>query len=243
MYFSATGNCEYVAKQIAEYTQDNAVSVTDVKGEVKLEDGESLGIITPTYFWGLPSYMEDFFGGIKISGAENSYIYCIATYGTTTGKTDYFLNRLLKKQGFKLSASFGIKTVDNWTVLFEVTDKKEISKTLEGEALQLVGIIEQIKKKESVFISKDKKSVFMCTMARKFYNSARKTSHLHVQENCIGCGLCKNGCPIGAINIIDGKPRWVKDKCVMCFKCLHRCPEFAIHYDDKTQGKGQYIHP
>ncbi len=244
LYFSATGNCAFVAKKIAVETGDIARSMTEIADKrITLKDGERLGIITPTYFWGLPSYVEDFLKDVTIENAQNSYVYYIATYGTTTGRADYYVKKLLKKKNVALSASYSIKTVDNWTVLFSVKDKERILETLQGELEQTKDIIRYIKEGKKVFIAKDKKPLWLCMGARGFYKKARKTKHLHVTNDCIHCGVCAKECPVQAIKIQDGKPVWVKAECVMCFKCLHRCPAFAIQYDGKTKDNGQYTHP
>ncbi len=241
LYFSATGNCQYVANKIAEKTEDRAISMTEVKEKIVLADGEMLGIVFPTYFWGLPSCVEDFIKQVQIENGENSHLYCVVTYGTTSGQADHFLDKLFKKKGLRLCASYNIKTVDNWTVLFSVNDKEEIVRTLAAEEEQLKEVLCSLKKRERVFITKDKKPLLACKGARSFYNRARKTGHLHVEESCISCGLCAKGCPVSAIEMQGGKPVWVKDKCAMCFGCLHRCPTFAIQYDDKTKKNGQYV--
>lgn len=73
--------------------------------------------------------------------------------------------------------------------------------------------------------------------------SARRTAHFHVEDSCIGCGLCAKKCPVQAIEMQAGKPVWVKDKCVMCLGCLHRCPKFAIQYGRNAKKHGQYTNP
>ena len=243
LYFSATGNCEFVAKQIASAIGDKAVYLKDTNGQVALKPNEALGMVVPTYFWGLPKIVEDFLQNVNIKCDGDPYIFCVATYGTTTGQIDYFANKILHKKGLKLNASFSIKTVDNYTVMFSVNDKNQISQMLKEEARQILEVIEVIKQRQKVFINKDKKSLFMCRGARFFYEKARKTKHFNVDQKCISCGLCAKNCPEGAIKMIEGKPHWIKQKCTLCFKCLHRCPKFAINYDNKTQGNGQYIHP
>ena len=55
--------------------------------------------------------------------------------------------------------------------------------------------------------------------------------------------MCANKCPVGAIEIRDGKPVWKIEKCTMCLGCLHRCPKAAISYDNKTNEHGQYTNP
>ena len=65
----------------------------------------------------------------------------------------------------------------------------------------------------------------------------------HVNESCVGCGLCAKNCPVSAIELRAGRPVWTKKQCVMCLSCLHRCPKFAIQYGGKTAKHGQYVHP
>ena len=49
------------------------------------------------------------------------------------------------------------------------------------------------------------------------------------EEKCTGCGLCIPACPEGAIQIIDGKARLIRDLyCDGLGACLGECPEDAI---------------
>ena len=57
-------------------------------------------------------------------------------------------------------------------------------------------------------------------IAKWFYNmeydTMRKTSHFHVENTCVGCGLCAQKCPISAIDITNKQPVWNQEQCVMC---------------------------
>ncbi len=49
------------------------------------------------------------------------------------------------------------------------------------------------------------------------------------EEKCIGCGLCIPNCAEGALQIIDGKARLVKDEyCDGLGACLGHCPQGAL---------------
>ena len=86
IYFSATGNSKYVASKVAEATNDYINSITDIIGNISLQQGERLGIVIPTYFYWVPSIVKTFLENVEIDCSENTYIYCIATCGGTIGR-------------------------------------------------------------------------------------------------------------------------------------------------------------
>ncbi|TFG55328.1 MAG: 4Fe-4S dicluster domain-containing protein [Methanomassiliicoccus sp.] len=53
-------------------------------------------------------------------------------------------------------------------------------------------------------------------------------------EKCTGCGLCSEGCYVGAIDIVEGEAVIDQNLCKGCARCAHTCPERAItlHMED-----------
>ncbi|OGQ02240.1 MAG: 6-hydroxynicotinate reductase [Deltaproteobacteria bacterium RBG_19FT_COMBO_46_12] len=47
-------------------------------------------------------------------------------------------------------------------------------------------------------------------------------------ETCIGCGLCMEVCPLGAISMASEKKASISDICVDCNACTQVCPKEAI---------------
>ena len=91
---------------------------------------------------------------------------------------------------------------------------------------------------------KDKSKGQRKALAQPLYDGKERcTANLHVEDSCIGCGLCGKKCPVQAIEMRNKRPVWVKEKCAMCLGCLHRCPKFAIQYGRKTKTHGQYTNP
>ncbi len=54
------------------------------------------------------------------------------------------------------------------------------------------------------------------------------------EERCDGCGACTNGCPEGALQLIDGKARLVGDLlCDGLGACIATCPRGAINIEER----------
>ena len=58
----------------------------------------------------------------------------------------------------------------------------------------------------------------------------RKIIHIDT-EKCNGCGACARACHEGAIGMVDGKAKLMReDYCDGLCDCLPACPMDAIHF-------------
>ena len=94
LYFSATGNCKYVAARLAEADAQEVLSITDCMREKRFTfEDETIGVISPTYDWGLPSIVKEF---LEQASFRTKYLYFAATYGTTPGAAGAMANEAVK---------------------------------------------------------------------------------------------------------------------------------------------------
>ena len=247
--FSATGNSRHVAQRVAEafdaqvYEIDKCLQQGNLEFQVTGEDA-SIGFVFPVYFWGLPTIVRDFIEQVLFYGEKPAYVYDIVTFGTSLGEVHLQLRQLLKKKRITLNGSFGVRMVDVWTPMFDVSNQERcLKRTLQAET-EIKDVIAQIIERKKGRRHWSSLPHFISMFETWLYPSARRTNHFHViNDRCTGCGLCEKQCPVAAIQLNEQhNPEWRKKECVACLRCLHHCPHFAIQYGNKTIKHGQYLY-
>ena len=240
LYFSATGNCKYVALRLAEAAQKTLSIVDCIRDNRCAFAGETIGIVSPSYFWGLPSIVREF---LEKASFETDYLYFIATYGTTPGAAGAMACKAIR--GREIDAYYSVRMADTWTPTFDLSTPEKVARFTKTTEAEIDRAIECVRERRANRHMSPRLPLFLAErITQPLYDGrARCTANLRVEESCIGCGLCAKKCPVQAIEMRNKRPAWVKEKCVMCLGCLHRCPKFAIQYGEKTKNHGQYTNP
>lgn len=247
-YFSATGNNEHIARTLALATEDTlyhmATCLRDKHFSFEVAAHESIGIIAPTYFMGLPLLVIEFLEALDLRIQDKQpYLYHVATYGNFSGKSHGMLKDLMAAKGFELHACFGVRTVDTWTPLFDLSNSEKNHRAEARADAQTQAIVRRVQVQAKGNFDKRCGPPIVSPFMRTQWLRNRSTSAFSIDDTCIGCGICMQNCPVNAITLENEKPVWTVPQCEECLSCLHHCPVFAIQRGPHTRKHGQYVHP
>ena len=240
-YFSGTGNTFWSAKKIAEKLGGECelinIGVEAQKDKIILK-GDAVILLFPAYAYGPPLIVSYF---LKKAEIETPYFAAFVTFGTSPGGALAKISRILKRK--KITAAyFGrIPAVENYIAIFGPPRAKTTKKRLllqnnaTDEAARC--ILERRTNRINTFRPF---SAFIFTLfslgVKIFYK------WYHVSADCNGCGICEKICPVSAITITKGRPKF-SNKCEHCQGCLNWCPQKAIHFARVKSGTPRYHHP
>ncbi|MDD6189062.1 MAG: EFR1 family ferrodoxin [Clostridiales bacterium] len=245
-YFSATGNSQSVAEQIASALDSRIISIglamRDGHFEFDVSGDEYVGFVVPTFAYTLPGVVAMFLDKLELKGYDAQYTFGVFTCGEGTGDEGSALGLALKNKGLGYNGSFDVVMPDNFILWSNIPSDDVLASKLSSARKTVDGIIEKLKAKENGKLTG--KAPRMPFMPTERISTSAGTSKLHVTEKCMGCGKCANVCPMSCIRIehTHASPVWEGD-CTMCLACLHHCPNAAIEYEDQTLRKKRYLNP
>lgn len=249
-YFSGTGNSLYAAKNIAQHTNEELVSIAAAENtgntcnEYTLKDNEIIGFVHPIYSWGPPRIVLEFIKKLKLNNYQGNYAFSIATCGGNIGNTMKVMIDALSKKDIKLDSGFSITMPNNFIILGDVDSKEAATQKLTA-ADETLNYINQVIERRETGEFRVENGLFPWLLTGiinpMFNKKAIDPTKFHANDNCTGCGTCEKVCNRNNITV-DGKPEW-GERCTLCLACIHYCPVKAIQYGKATENKGRYINP
>ncbi len=244
LYFSATGNTEFIAKEIANRTNDECLNILDrVKNKdySPIESEKPFVICAPVYVCEIPRFMAKYLKKQKFTGSRD--VYFILTSGGYCGPSGKLLKKIFKAKKMICHGHAEFKMPRNYVVsdAYSMLNKDEIEERIIAAHHELDNVCSDILAGNKLTA----RHVFLFeTLITLPFNPIwckyKLTSKdFHVEDSCVGCGKCEKLCPLNNISIVDKKPVW-SDKCTHCMACIGNCPVNAIQYGEITKNKEPY---
>jgi len=244
LYYSATGNTEYIAQEIAKELGDECLNLLD---KVKANDLSPIHsetpfvICAPVIVCEMPRFLYKFLKALPLSG--NKKIYFIFTSGGYSGAAGVLAGSLVKKKKLHYLGHADFIMPRNYVAsdAFAMLAPAEAEKRILAARKNIAPVAADIRNEKPLAA---RRAAFWETVVTVPFNPVwckfvLRAKAFHVEDSCVGCGKCVKLCPLNNITLQEKKPVW-SNTCTHCMACIGNCPVEAIEYGNITQKKEKY---
>ena len=244
LYFSATGNTEFIAKEIARRLKDDCINLLN---RVKENDHSVLHsetpfiICAPVYVCEMPRFLAKYLKEQTFSGSKD--VYFIFTSGGYCGISGILAKRMFRKKKMNYLGHAEFRMPRNYVAsdAYPMLEAKQVKERILDSYRKIDTVVSDIRagrklKARHVFLFE---TIITVPFNPVWSKLKYQTRDFHSTDKCIGCGKCVKVCPLNNISLKDGRPIWGND-CTHCMACIGNCPTEAIEYGNITQTKEKY---
>ena len=236
LYFTGTGNCLYVARQLAG-KEGKILSIPQLMSKKQFEiEADEIGLVYPIYGH-MPPYMVREF--IKKAQLKAEYKFAVLTYGMRKCNAVEIWDGISRKAGNVFDYIGTIVMVDNWLPNFDMNEQMKIDKHIPENLAKITSdlsnrrrwhepVTQEEREQHEGFMSLsglDPEVGFLMKADRSF----------RVTDDCIHCGICTYVCPRGNYQL-TGQGVKMQGDCEFCFACIQNCPQRAIQFKKNEDG-------
>ena len=236
LYFTGTGNCLYVARQLAG-KEGEILSIPQLMRKKQFEiEADEIGLVYPIYGH-MPPYMVREF--IKKAQLKAEYKFAVLTYGMRKCNAVEIWDGISRKAGNAFDYIGTIVMVDNWLPNFDMNDQMKMDKHIPENLAKITSdlsnrrrwhepVTQEEREQHEGFMSLsglDPEVGFLMKADRSF----------RVTDDCIHCGICTYVCPRGNYEL-TGQGVKMQGDCEFCFACIQNCPQRAIQFKKNEDG-------
>jgi len=264
LFFSGTGNTEYVARYLARHLADASI---DPMMEIELrsiewqaaeavDDFDLLALGFPVYAGDAPGLVQEYLERLPPGEGRGAFVFC--TKGLVAGgAVRRNLGRLAARGYLPLGGGSvlmpgtdGLSMVGKDSAMARKAREKDYDHLpdadLVAEALALA-LREWAPTPAWQGLDRSGSSSGATWADRVWawlYGATERyaRSRLHADERCVACGLCARLFPAQVIELRGDRPRF-GEGCALCLRCLHACPQEAIQIGRLTKGKFRWKGP
>ena len=229
-YFTGTGNCLYVARQLADENTE-LLSIPQMMNQGRTDfEADEIGLVYPIYGHMPPFMVRQF---LKKARLKADYTFAVLTFGARKCNAVEILDGITRKAGWRFSYLSTLMMVDNWLPNFDMNEQVKMDKHIPEN---LAVIKDDINKQKHWMqpVSEEEREQHAGFMAYTgidpevgFLKKSEK--YFVITDRCIGCGVCTDVCPRGNYSLTGNGVKTSGD-CEFCFACIQNCPQKAIKF-------------
>lgn len=260
LYFSGTGNTEFVAQYIKEHLDSNEDEIDLFPLErFKKENILKYDILVfgfPVYACDLPLFIQEYLKDLSATKTKTAFLFC--TKGFASGAAIKNTIENFNNIGYAVMGHADINMPGSDGLAFLKKDSSAVQKMINKdfskieEADKLINRIKQVisslveHKETTQFCEHTKSNAFKSflswTLKKAFqaFETGLKKK-FWANENCVKCLKCQKICP--SKNITVSEKVNFGNNCYLCMRCVHQCPTEAIQVGKKTVGKFRWKGP
>lgn len=236
LYFTGTGNCLYVARQLAGKDGEILSIPQLVKNKQYSIEADEIGIVYPIYGHMPPSMVWQY---IKKAKLKAQYKFAVLTYGNRKCSAVEIWDDISRKAGNAFDYIGTLIMVDNWLPNFDMNEQIKIDKHIPENLAKITKELAARRRwHEPVTpLEREQHQEFLkrsgIDPTKGFL--LRSEKYFTVTDACIECGICTYVCPHGNYDLASGGAKMEGD-CEFCFACIQNCPQKAIQFAEQPEG-------
>ncbi len=230
LYFTATGNSLYVARQLADKSTE-LLSIPQMVKHGRYEfEADEIGVVFPIYGQMPPNMVRNFIKKAKLNAA---YKFAVLTYGNMQFAAVEIWDEVSRKAGNTFDYITSILMVDNWLPNFDMNEQIKIDKHI-PESLKRVGADLATRRRWVEPTTERGRQIFSQFIKDRGLDPEvgylmRSEDYFIVTDACVGCAVCTEVCPRGNYKLTSTGVKTAGD-CDFCFACIQNCPQKAIKF-------------
>jgi ferredoxin len=261
LYFSGTGNTDYVARYLARKLDGAPLDVElrsiEQQAPETVSGYDFLALGFPVYKCDAPDLVQRYAARLPPGKGRGAYVFC--TKGAVAGNAVRRNLRRLASRGYEPlgGTSVGMPGSDGLAFVGKGSWMAQAALRKDYDHLRAVDrLAEQMARDLSAAIGGETDDAFRqplplgitgalfdrlwVALYDVFSNYLRRS--FWVDDRCTGCNLCARICPSSSIEMVRGRPEFGAG-CELCMRCIHACPQEAIQMGKWTTGKFRWHGP
>ena len=238
LYFTGTGNCLHVAREIAAAdtgADTQLLSIPQLMKQRRTEiEADEIGLVYPIYGHMPPNMVRRFINSTKLKA---QYKFAILTYGNRKCNAVEIWDGIARRAGNAFDYITTLIMVDNWLPNFDMNEQMKIDKRIPENLSRIARDIIRRRRWHEPVTEEERSNhqgfIDYTGIDPEVGFLVRSERYFTVTAACIDCAVCTDVCPRGNYSLTSQGVKMHGD-CEFCFACIQNCPQKAIRFATDT---------